>query len=190
MKHFPTIVGVAGVARSGKDSFYTHLARVVDLDIERAAFADELKKDVYIFLRDKVSISPFTTDDKEKEIIRPILVAYGRMMRNISNGLYWINKMEKCIKKTRAASTCITDVRYPNEVAFIKRKGGIVIHISRLLPDGTMAQPANEEEAEQDPLLINDSDYKLTWNTFKDNNDDYTVFIQKFLNNSNLARFV
>jgi hypothetical protein len=186
MKHFPRIIGVAGVARSGKDTFYKYLSRVMNRDIERAAFADELKKDLYPFLRDKVDISPFTKDDKEKEIIRPILVAYGCMMRKISKGRYWINKMEEHIKSCKG-DVCITDVRFPNETEFIKANSGIVIHLSRRKPSGIIIKPVNQEEAEQNPLLIEASDYSLTWDTFTEDESAYMSFIQKFVHNSGLA---
>ena len=44
---------------------------------QRLAFADELKKDVDSFLIEKLGISAFTENTKEKEIIRPMLTTWG-----------------------------------------------------------------------------------------------------------------
>ena len=69
------IIGVCGHARSGKDTFCEHAKSILSkkkIGAARAAFADELKKDLDDLCRHKIGISAFTQDSKEKDIIRPL----------------------------------------------------------------------------------------------------------------------
>ena len=186
MNHFPKIIGIAGVARAGKDTFFKYFLDAIKLDIQRIAFADELKKDLNNFLKSKSGISAFTNDTNEKNIIRPILVSYGCMMRDITEGRYWINKIDMLIEESRKSHFCLTDVRFPNEVDYIHNNSGIVIHLSRLDTDGNLLKPANEEEAAQNPLILDKANYALTWDTFEEDSDKYKVFVDMFLVDSGL----
>lgn len=198
MKHFPKVIGLSGVARSGKDSFYKHLATAAssyNKSIIRVAFADQLKKDLADFIYDRSGISVFTNNTKEKEIIRPILVAYGQMMRNLTKGVYWVDKIDELIKsslrKDPSVSVCITDVRFPNEVEFVQHTyDGYVVHLSRKSLDGSLVLPPNEEEAEQDPILHDMADYTAVWETYKDSSEDYDLFIRSFLEHSELVKLL
>ena len=65
----------------------------------------------------------------------------------------------------------ITDVRYENEASWIHKKGGKLIHISRMIPienseEEGILPPANLEEAENDPILMKNSDATITWRTY------------------------
>jgi len=158
------IVGLCGLARSGKDTFFKYCE---NLDFNekpnvRHAFADKLKQELDSFLRSKFSISSFTNDDWEKEVIRPILVSYGMQKRLVSQGLYWINQVEKEIKRfENEYNHFITDVRFPNEIKKIKEMGGKCIYINK---KGN--KPANKEESENDPLVKNLCDYNFEWEVF------------------------
>lgn len=198
MNHFPKVIGLSGVARSGKDSFYKYLAVTAssyNKSIIRVAFADQLKKDLADFIYDRAGISVFTNNTKEKEIIRPILVAYGQMMRNLTKGAYWVDKINELIESTLlkdpSVSVCITDVRFPNEVEFVQGKhNGYVVHLSRKSLDGSLVLPPNEEESEQDPILRSMADYTAVWETYEDNSEDYELFIQTFLGHSKLVKLL
>lgn len=161
------IIGLAGVARSGKDSFFQFCK---DIKVNgrpnfRAAFADELKLELDPFLIKQFNISSFTEHPKEKEIIRPILVSYGMAKRQISKGRYWVDKVKSKIEPIKNSHNCfITDVRFSNEVDQIKELGGICIHIERL-----NNPPANEEEKKEDPIVKSKSDYRFKWGDFSQN---------------------
>tara|TARA_B100000579_G_scaffold437980_1_gene470486 strand:- start:5578 stop:6168 length:591 start_codon:yes stop_codon:yes gene_type:complete len=186
MNHFPKIIGVAGVARAGKDTFFKYISECVDVSISRIAFADELKKDLNNFMKAKAGISPFTNVTEEKNIIRPMLVAYGCMMRDISNGRYWVSKIDTLIKQSYDPYFCITDVRFPNEVDYIQKNSGIVVHLSRLDENGKTIPPANEEEEAQDPIIKEKADYCISWNTFDSDDEKYKSFVRGFLATANL----
>ena len=119
------IVGLCGVARSGKDSFFryaqTYLKEKYNKEAVRFAFADSLKQDVNDFLLDKVEVSAFTQDFREKELIRPLLVSYGAMMREKTAGKYWVDKGSEELDKNMYFEriSFVTDVRYENEYEMI-----------------------------------------------------------------------
>jgi|TARA_B100001094_G_C18173844_1_gene796720 hypothetical protein len=161
------IIGLCGTARSGKDTFFDFtkfLLKKGKPRCERVAFADALKNDIEPFLRKKTGISAWTSDDKEKKIIRPILVAYGEAMREISEGKYWINKIKPKLDKNYQLGylSVITDVRYENEISFLNDyNGSKCIYIDRI---GT--SPANSQEEDNDKSLRDGASEVLEWRTF------------------------
>ena len=139
------IIGISGLARSGKDSFYELSKSYLDnnnVKHERLAFADELKNECDPFLMKNVGISAFTEDDREKEIIRPLLVTYGTHIRRKLNPRCWIDKIEPKIKQAKNKHVFfVTDVRFKNEIDWIHEMGGLSVHVTR---NGIVAP--NEEE--------------------------------------------
>ena len=179
------IVGIAGLARSGKDSFFKFLEnlKLNENPNIRLAFADELKKELDNFLRSSFGISSFTEDIEEKKIIRPILVAYGMQKRLVSNGLYWINKIEKEVNRNdNDYNFFITDVRFPNEVLKIKEMGGFCIHVER---EGN--PPPNLEEEENDPIVKKESNYNFRWSDFSKTKGS-ELMVEKFLREKNILQ--
>lgn len=158
------LVGVSGFARSGKDTAYEAIKEIFNEEsIERVAFADALKQECLDFLRKNTGLSPFTTVDKEKEMIRPFLVAYGTNIRRKLDPNCWIKSIEaKISQKQDVDLFVVTDTRYTNESDWIKNKGGILIHINR---DGV--GPANQEEEIHGPKLAEVADIKINMPTFK-----------------------
>lgn len=165
------IIGLCGHARSGKDTF-CESAKILfskkEIGAARAAFADQLKKDLDPLCRSKIGMSAFTDDPKEKELIRPLLVTYGTdIMRKLDNN-WWIDKIEKTLETHFAYDLIpiVTDVRYPNEMDWAKEKhAGIIVYISR---DGI--GPANKEEEKNNSILESGADYNVRWPTFGEEN--------------------
>lgn len=159
------IIGLAGVARSGKDSFYNFCKSINfnNLPNQNIAFAGCLKEELDEFLLGNFNISSFTEDLKEKEVIRPMLVSYGMAKRKISNGRYWIDQVFKKINKQEEKNFFITDVRFPNEVSEIKKSKGICIHIER-----KGVGPINSEEFTNDPIVKEECDYHFNWPNFSE----------------------
>lgn len=163
------IIGISGLARSGKDSFYNFSKPYLDskkIKHQRLAFADELKNECDPFLKKNVGISAFTDDDKEKEIIRPLLVTYGTHIRRKLNPNCWIEKIEPRVKNSKHNEIFfITDVRFKNEIDWVHQMEGLSIHVTRSGID-----PPNEDERANDPILKELSKVKVSWNNFDDNN--------------------
>ena len=167
------VIGLCGVAQSGKDTFCKHAIKLFkeqDVQCERISFADALKADVDPFLKDKVGISAFTNNSQEKSLIRDFLVAYGtKLIRKIDDRC-WIDKVSNKVQDNIANDiiTIITDIRYPNEIEWVQKDlEGKCLHISRI-QDGEYIPPANSEESNYNPLLKSKADSSLNWATMDD----------------------
>jgi len=163
------IIGISGAARSGKDTFGDLLIEILQdsgIKCVKNSFANELKLEVRDFLQDKLGIDSFTQDDKEKKIIRPMLVTWGTEIRRALDPDVWIKSVEKNLDLY--AVNIITDVRFKNEQDWIKSYGGKCVFLSRVLEDGSSIQPANEIERSNNQEVSANSDHLLTWSTIKD----------------------
>lgn len=177
------IIGICGNARSGKDTFCDYAKVILSkkkVGAARAAFADELKKDLDNLCRNKIGISAFTKNSEEKKIIRPLLVSYGTDVIRKMDENWWINKIEKSLAVHQHMNLIpiITDVRYENEMKWIQDKHkGVVVHITR-----KGVGPANLEEKKNNPILKKGSDYRILWPTFGENNlDEAERFVKRII---------
>ena len=133
------LVGIGGYARSGKDLFAKVAQDILNkegLKSERLALAYELKLDLKDLIYKKTGIDVFTENTEEKNIIRPLLVAYGDVMRKISVGKYWTQKLEQRIGKSKADVIFVTDIRYDHyvedECTWLQfKQAGKLIHITK-----------------------------------------------------------
>ena len=178
------MIGLTGVARSGKDTFYSILNKFLkekNLNSERLALADALKKEMGLFVKEKFKIDLTKCSDSEKEMIRPLMVAYGKCRRQETQGKYWTSLMDEKIKYSIKDDVVpiITDIRYieykEDEYAWLKSKNGILVHISRRLNDGSLVLPANIEEKANDNKLKAVADFSFTWETCQDTNFLYQL---------------
>jgi len=177
------IIAVSGVARAGKDTIANGLAKVIgemnpSIKVFRASFADQLKHEISPFLIEKFNIDPFQADGKEKELIRPLLVAYGCAKRNQTQGRYWLENVEQRIIAENPDITIISDLRFAEEKAdelqWLKEKNGKLIHVSRFhLNNGKkdFVKPANNDEKRNDPILKKEADFLISWQDSKDEHE-------------------
>lgn len=130
----PVRVGLCGYARVGKDT----ICRAMGLP--RLAFADELKRDVSSLVF-RFGLDPLVNDE-HKALCRDLLVAYGALGRKVKPEV-WIERMEPALKAAEVAKApwCVTDVRYANEVQFLRDRGATVVRVHR-----AGFGPVNEEE--------------------------------------------
>lgn len=185
------MIGITGVARSGKDTFYSILKRYLkekNMDSQRIALADELKKELGDFVEKKFKIDLNKCDGSDKELVRPLMVAYGKCRRVQTEGKYWTSLVEPRIKDLKKSNIIpiITDIRYieykEDEYAWLKSHNGILIHLSRKLDDGSLVPPANIEEKSNDNKLKAVADICICWETCQDTNFLYEL-TQKSLRN-------
>jgi hypothetical protein len=165
------LIGCAGSGRVGKDTFANILRNIASnegYDTLSFAFADALKREIDPIIRAKYGVSAFTQDDEEKKIIRPELVAYGKEMR-VKDRDHWVKQIQKEVewhfRKCKSTLTAVTDCRYANECEWISALGGRVIYIERILENGQISPPLNDEEAKNDPEIRAAADYFVTWPT-------------------------
>jgi hypothetical protein len=171
------IIGISGVARSGKDTLCNLISRYLsekNIESQRIALADKLKDDLKDFLLEKFSINILSPTSEEKTLLRPILVSYGKVKRSLTKGKYWTSMLEDhldTLKKEKVVPI-ITDIRYmeypEDEFHWLKNKSGILIHISRLDNENKTIPPANTEEKQNDKRIKESADFQYVWRTEED----------------------
>ena len=192
---FPPI-GICGVARSGKDTackFLIDELSKLGYTAKKYALADELKNDLEPFIREKFDINIHTCEGEEKSILRPLMVSYGNVFRELSKGQHWTSILEKKVKKDKQIDIpIITDIRYDeyekDEVWWLKNKlKGVMVHVSRyqISPIKNLKEyilPPNENEAKNDPKLKQRSEMIIDWDTFCSSQEElYLPHIQKII---------
>tara|TARA_R110000824_G_C15110212_1_gene667060 strand:+ start:321 stop:926 length:606 start_codon:yes stop_codon:yes gene_type:complete len=160
------LIGLTGFARSGKDTFYNRSKIFLSnkgLKSSRFAFADVLKSECDLILKRHLNISAFTEDSLEKELIRPLLVTWGTEIRRKIDPFCWINAISSPIEERIASGeyVFITDVRFKNEVEWIKSQGGLIFNIKK---EGGF--PANKDELDQSKLIKPLTDINVLWPQF------------------------
>jgi len=169
------LIGVTGVAQAGKDSFFLlakEYLNSLNIKCDRIALADNLKNDLKSFIKEKLGIDIFNHSKEEKELVRDLMVAYGKIKRQQTEGKYWTDLVKKEIdqKIKDKIIVFVTDVRYAyypeDELSWVRTyKNNFLIHISRLDKSGLIIPPRNQEEAENDPILKKNADAALCWHT-------------------------
>ena len=98
------MIGLTGVARSGKDTFYSILKKYLEekgIKSQRLAFADALKNELYDFTKDKFKIDLLDCTPENKEIVRPLMVAYGKCRRIQTEGKYWTSTIQPEVNESK-----------------------------------------------------------------------------------------
>ena len=122
------MIGISGLARSGKDTLAENLAHIIryewDIDVEIFSFAEEIKNQADDLLKKYYNISAFSENTKEKEYIRPLLVAHGECMKAFYGENIWAETVLKKIKSRKAKIfPIISDVRFDFEAKFLQENG-------------------------------------------------------------------
>ncbi len=187
-------IGICGVATAGKDTFFAVFKEYLKkhgIVVQRFALADKLKDELDDFLIKTCGISAWTTDPKEKTLIRPILVAYGGIKRRQSNGTHWTNQIEKPLSEAMAKGIIpvVTDIRYAeyekDEVYWVKNFGGKLAYITRYQYvdfKRVFVQPPNDDERRNDPKLREAANSVIEWDTVQNPTvDNLTEHIERFI---------
>ena len=189
------IIGLSGVAGSGKDTFFSLLSQ--SLPCEKYSLADELKKEVRQWCITHYGIDSVSCTREEKELIRDFLVFHGVFKREVSNGRYFIDKLTDTILKDKTNSfKVITDIRYDDhendEVGWLKNElNGVLVHISQFSyysdkEEGALVRkfrpPINSEEARSDPKLKEKSNFEIEWEFLENGQiDELSPYIDNFV---------
>ena len=182
---FHKIIGIAGASRSGKDTLCRSLIRILkekyNIEAERMSIAGDLiKKNLQNIIMNSVGIDSFTENTEEKELIRPLLVEYGKLMRKWTEGRYFVENFENINEKT----LIIPDIRYAeyekDEIHWIRNEvNGYLIFLER-----ENIKDANETEKINNKKLKVLSNCCIYWGKLDENNendrkniDDYAIKI-------------
>lgn len=172
-------IGISGAATVGKDTYYRLLKELCledfGVNVVRFALADVLKIDLQNFIISKHGINILNCSVEDKNKVRFELVNHARKMRQETNGRYWISKLDKVIENYRKSENfkssdifCVTDIRhfeYPSdEVVWLKEENkGFLIYVEKFFDNGSVCNPANDDERRNDPFLREHSDYRIRW---------------------------
>lgn len=186
------IIAISGVATAGKDT-------AKDLIIEQlgqnncfcSSFARQLRLELKDFILEKLNIDVFTQNKEEKDLIRPLLVHYAAVKRKQTKGQYFVDFINKEYKNCNKPYFILTDLRFGfyfdkitqkgDEIGWVKENNGVILHISRYLPDPyAFILPANEEERLNNPIIKDNADYKIKWPTTE--KTELKKYIKEFIN--------
>ena len=190
------IIGISGVAGSGKDTFFEFLSE--RLPCKKFSLADELKEEVRQWSRLHYNIDSTNCPREEKELIRPFLVFHGSTKRLDTEGRYWIEKLsESLVKDKFNGYKIVTDIRYDDyendEVSWLKNElRGTLVHVSQFeyfkdVEEGALIRkfrpPANSEEARNDPKIREKSDFQIEWEFIKNGQiEELSPYVDNFTN--------
>ncbi len=124
------VLGLIGYARSGKDSISKNFIKKYGFN--RIAFADNVKKDMNLFMKELVykdlikttkinllDIDFNTEDEILKKQLRPYIVWYAETLRELNGKYYWINKALQ-FDADGFDRIIITDIRRKEELEIFK----------------------------------------------------------------------
>tara|TARA_R110000751_G_C13580756_1_gene459801 strand:- start:209 stop:709 length:501 start_codon:yes stop_codon:yes gene_type:complete len=139
------------------------------LPYRELSIANKLKQEVSWVSRELYGINSTNCTRKEKDTIRPLLVAHGEIKRKLSNGRHWVEALTKELAPDKI--NIITDVRFneyeKDEVYWLKNEiNGVLIHLSRYdQANGKRVYfpPANDSEKANNNLVKKESDFILNW---------------------------
>jgi hypothetical protein len=160
---FYPVIGISGAARCGKDTLCRGLIREfekIGISAKRKSIAgDTVKNDLKNLLFEKIQFDTFTENNEDKEFVRPLLVEYGKIMRQKTNGRYFIEKFnleENCVN-------IIPDIRYAeypkDELYWLKNEmKGLSVFIER-----EEIFDANETEKINNKFIKEVAHFNLKW---------------------------
>ena len=162
-------IGISGAGFVGKDTLCTALIQTFGdffklKSVRRSIAGDKVRNDLESLVSEKFGIDIQTPTNEQKTLLRPFMVSYGRIQRELTDGRYFIDKFEPS-----GFIDIIPDIRYAeyekDELYWIKEeKKGFLIYMER---DGIL--PANIYEEENNKLIKEKADYFLDWPNFSEN---------------------
>ena len=168
-----TIIGLSGLAGSGKDLFCEVLCDKRP-EFKRKSLADKLKLDLRQRILDEEGIDVLDCSREEKDKVRSRLVEYAKGKRESTDGRYWINQLFTEVN-AEESPICITDIRYDDynhdEAHWLMEElDGVLIHIERYntaRDSRRFIEAPNEEERRNDPRLKRKAMYNIQWPSFE-----------------------
>ena len=146
----------------GKDTLCQRLTELDDRFF-RFSHADQLKSDLSTLIRERFGFDIFNCTSEQKELVRPILIAYG-MCQRATDPDYWVKRTMDSIERHwidhPLSIPVIADTRFMNEITLIKERypDSVFVHLER-----AGAPPPMDEEAKHWPALMDAADYITCW---------------------------
>ena len=131
--------------RAGKDTVCELIRQLVTVPVHRIAFADPLKDEVAAALNvDRAYI------EEHKAKVRPMLQWWGtEWRRETFSDTYWVDQTAKRVDDVTDGIVVVTDCRFPNETAMLAERGGIIVKITRNLPEDEHSRHVSERYVDE-----------------------------------------
>jgi hypothetical protein len=180
---YPSIIGISGAARAGKDTLCRGLIRVLaktgQKAVRKSIAGDTVKADLQDLIERKFKLDSFTEITEQKEFMRPLLVEYGKMQRSKTKGRYFIEQFEP----EKDAINILPDIRYveypKDEVYWLKNEvNGFLIFLER---EGV--SDVNDTERVNNKIIKEMADYKFKWSNLDENDEEDRAKIDQYAQN-------
>jgi hypothetical protein len=153
------IIGLTGKAQSGKDTVAKMISEIYETT--NVKFADTIKQMVAIVLGVDVELLEDSTYKNKmshlgvtpRYLLQSLGTEWGREL--ISENI-WVDATMDTIDYHTKGNIVISDVRFPNEVASVRSRGGIIIKIERPSQASEDAHTSENQNLDFDYLIIND----------------------------------
>ena len=154
------IIGISGKKGSGKDTVADILINLhKETKIGKVGFASAIKSEI----SRAIGLPAFFIDN-HKDNFRLILQGWGTdFRRKLYSEDYWLKKMDQALvlfESVGYSVVIIPDVRFLNEVKYVKDKDGLLIRVTR-----PMSGPIDIHQSETE---LDDSTFDVTINNDKD----------------------
>lgn len=176
------IIGIAGNAGVGKDTLCQSMINLFnDLfklkAVRRSIAGDQVREDLKDLVLEKFGINIYTSDRTQKNIVRPLMVEYGRIQRLLTNGRYFIDKFVS----SEDVIDIVPDIRYAeyekDELEWVlDEKNGFLIYLERNSID-----PANEYERINNIKIKDRANLVLNWPDIEEDFDINTKSYAKIV---------
>lgn len=123
---------ISGKLCSGKTTLGNGIMEI-DPRYQRMPLAQALKRDVE-FLSQKHITS------ENKHLFRPVLQSYGALMRGLHGEDYWVDRMVADCIVGEMRHVIVDDVRYPNEVAALRRAFDNTLLVRLAIPPAVQSE--------------------------------------------------
>lgn len=161
------IIGLTGKAGSGKDSVADVLTGT--FGFTRESFASDLKQavidlDPYVrldgtrMIRLTEIVDAYGMDDAKRRFpeVRRLLQVFGTEVIRKRDEDFWVSALQGRVAAGTSRHIIITDVRFDNEAAWVRRSHGKVYEILRPGHEDAGAANGHASESGLDPSLVDD----------------------------------
>lgn len=137
------VIGFGHKARSGKDTCAEAIVRQCPHQVTRIAFADALKQ----FCRIQHQMRA-----KDADLLQQV----GARLRALDEWVFVRAVHWQIRDDMRPKCIVIPDVRYPNEIAWIRALGGVCVKVTRVEPDGQVYVAGDRDPSHHSECALND----------------------------------
>jgi len=147
------LIGLGSRARQGK-TYVSNYMKEAHPEIQCYAFADELKQYCKEHHEELVPQWQLANQTKALPIAKEdpiygytaILQYFGTEVMRKKNPDYWVHALADKLELEKPEIALISDVRFPNEAAWVKNHDGWLVEIIRLNEDGTRYYDPNRDK--------------------------------------------